>query len=136
MILCIISIFVVGCTDLNKSNTDNKQLNTSKDVTMYISEKSYLLGDKKITINIKNNTSEELYYGEAYEIEYLKNNIWYEVPFTDDASFTDIGIILGPNKTNTHEISLDNININLKKGKYRIIKQVGDAMLAAEFKLK
>lgn len=103
---------------------------------MYTSEKSYLLGDKKITINIKNNTSEELYYGEAYEIEYLKNNTWYEVPFTNEASFTDIGIILGPNKTNTHEISLDNININLKKGKYRIIKQVGDAVLATEFKLK
>lgn len=135
ILIYIIATNLVGCTTLEKSINDDSLLNSSNEVTICTEEKTYSSENENIKINIENNTSKEFYYGEPYEIEFFENNNWYKIPFKEGMSFTEVGIILGPNQVNNHEISFENLGVNLERGKYRIIKKVGDNLFSTEFKL-
>ncbi|MFR3911910.1 MAG: immunoglobulin-like domain-containing protein [Clostridium paraputrificum] len=45
------------------------------------------------------------------------------VPFKDNVAFIEIGIILKPKSNNNENIKLDTCFGELKKGKYRIVKE-------------
>lgn len=117
-------------TSENKTNEGEVNL---KDVYIKAEKTVYELGIKEITLEIKNNSKQEVSYGLQYEVEKFENSKWVKVPFKEEPMFVEIAYILQPGKTNTQVISLSNLK-ELIAGKYRIVKSNG--LWTAEFELK
>lgn len=116
----------------SENETNEGEVNL-KDVDVKTEKNVYELGIKEITIEIKNNSKQEVSYGLQYEVEKFENNKWVKVPFKEEPMFIEIAYILHPGKTNTQVISLSNLK-ELIAGKYRIVKSNG--LWTAEFELK
>ena len=88
-------------------------------------------------LRIENHTKKDVTYGAHFYMEYFFEDKWS--PIAWDFYFTDIGYILYSYKSIEWEMNLYSLAEkynDTKKGKYRIIKNVGKCNLVAEFELK
>ena len=134
-------------SDVSLSNYDDYQVEMTVEVVR----------NRKLMVNLANNSDRTYMYGRAYTLEYQKNGEWYKVPM--DVIFTMEGIMLGPHvepgaetasadiilgDTSSVPVYLEDVG-KLPAGHYRIIKDIsslGDDgyptatyLLAAEFDL-
>lgn len=111
---------------------------TPKGINMKTEKSTYELGTEKIKVSIINNTDQESGYGVDYSIQKFEANEWSNLEFKEDTAFIAIYVLLDKEKINFETISIANLKDfkNLKPGKYRVVKQVGDSNVTAEFELK
>ena len=134
-------------SDVSLSNYDDYKVEMSVEVVR----------NRKLMVNLVNNSDRTYMYGRAYTLEYQKNGEWYKVPM--DVIFTMEGIMLGPHvepgaetasadiilgDTSSVPVYLEDVG-KLPAGHYRIIKDIsslGDDgyptatyLMAAEFDL-
>ena len=134
-------------SDVSLSNYDDYKVEMSVEVVR----------NRKLMVNLVNNSDRTYMYGRSYTLEYQKNGEWYKVPM--DVIFTMEGIMLGPHvepgaetasadiilgDTSSVPVYLEDVG-NLPAGHYRIIKDIsslGDDgyptatyLMAAEFDL-
>ena len=134
-------------SDVSLSNYDDYKVEMSVEVVR----------NRKLMVNLVNNSDRTYMYGRAYTLEYQKNGDWYKVPM--DVIFTMEGIMLGPHvepgaetasadiilgDTSSVPVYLEDVG-KLPAGHYRIIKDIsslGDDgyptatyLMAAEFDL-
>ena len=121
IMLIILSFTVISCgaKEYELTLTKNTQIENADDIVMTIKDKS----DKELDLVIENKTDDEYVYGYVFELEVEKDEDWYRVPFKDNVAFIEIGIILKPKSNNNENIKLDTCFGELKKGKYRIVKE-------------
>lgn len=134
-------------SDVSLSNYDDYKVEMSVEVVR----------NRKLMVNLVNNSDRTYMYGRSYTLEYQKNGDWYKVPM--DVIFTMEGIMLGPHvepgaetasadiilgDTSSVPVYLEDVG-KLPAGHYRIIKDIsslGDDgyptatyLMAAEFDL-
>lgn len=93
---------------------------TENDVSLSIKENT--LTNTGATLILKNNSNTEIQYGNSYEIEIKHNKKWYKLD--GEMYFTLPLFFLEPNKTVELEVNWEDGYKKLKKGTYRIIKEI------------
>jgi hypothetical protein len=122
LFIILIGLGLTGCGK-NSGLADGEKSDievTNNDVTLSIKEGS--LTNTSATLILANNSSEDISYGEPYEIEVKKNNEWYKI----DAELNFIMPAYGLAVREAREIELDwqYSYGSLSNGEYRIIKGI------------
>ena len=101
--------------------------------------------DSRVTVLLKNNSPEDVLYGEWFSLQVCLDGSWYSVPSMPDAnySFTDIGYGLSSGQSTEIEYSLNRIFINpelpageLPAGTYRLVfREEADKNYSVEFEI-
>ena len=101
--------------------------------------------DGRVTVLLKNNSPEDVLYGEGFSLQVCLDGSWYSVPSMPDAnySFTDIGYGLSSGQSTEKEYSLNRMFINpelpageLPAGTYRLVFREGaDKNYSVEFEV-
>ncbi len=129
-------IELVPSTYENVNNLDN--------VTMTLKEDT--VTPTGLTVVFENNSEKECIFGEYFELEKSIDDVWYKVPVAIEGEygFHSIGYPLTSGETREWEVDWNWLYGSLKRGKYRIIKDVLDLKetgnyetyyLAAEFEI-
>lgn len=135
------------------------QLTNPDEIKVYM--KAEVIAENTIKVSIENKSEKTFIYGNAYTLEFLSGDTWYEVPFKEEGGpvFTMEGKLLGPaeefakpnedgltiSDTASDDVRLEGFAV-LSKGHYRIVKNfsllndedgsvVKTCCLAAEFDL-
>lgn len=87
------------------------------------------------TYLLHNNTSETVEFGEPYTIERKEGNQWTELTRRDDVGWNTIGYVLEPGQTLALTCGFWLYEETPAAGEYRLVKEVGGALLTAEFSL-
>lgn len=121
ILLAGIILGLIFCS-LIKSNyrTISDIKTTENDVSLSIKENT--LTNTGATLILKNNSNTEIQYGNSYEIEIKHNKKWYKLD--GEMYFTLPLFFLEPNKTVELEVNWEDGYKKLKKGTYRIIKEI------------
>lgn len=121
ILLAGIILGLIFCS-LIKSNyrTISDIKTTENDVSLSIKENT--LTNTGATLILKNNSSTEIQYGNSYEIKIKHNKKWYKLD--GGMYFTLPLLFLEPNKTVELEVNWEDGYKKLKKGTYRIIKEI------------
>jgi hypothetical protein len=116
----IIGFCLTGCGKKSDSLKKSDIEITNNDVTLSIKEGT--LTNTGATLILANNSSEDISYGEPYEIEVKKNNEWYKI----EAELNFIMPSYGLAVREVREIELDwqYTYGSLSNGEYRIIKGI------------
>ena len=101
----------------------------------------YPVGTDKITLLFSTDVkSAFITYGEYWNCEVYTDGAWRQIPFQPNETIHDIAYILGEQweyyngvATMTHELS--RLDYEFHPGRYRILKEFGGVMYAAEFSL-
>lgn len=144
--LCLISF--ISCNndeendvDLRLGSVPEKSINIDNRFELILSKTVFDPSNMHpIKAIVANHSEEEIVTGVDYHIEYYRDSKWYEVPFPENFYFTDIGLIVKPNGTNSFNISFFPDNYKYKSGKYRVCKYIAAGgerhWIAAEFTVK
>lgn len=104
-------------------------------VEVTIGNTSYPVETDSISLNIKNNGTEEIAYGVDYSIEKLTDETWEVVPASKNLMFIDIAHILEANSEQEFKVDLGLLNPRLDVGHYRIVKNISGVEFFIEFDL-
>ncbi len=124
-IAIIFTCFVItGC---------NKEMNTLENVSIKIKDDT--LTKTSATIIITDKSNKDYNYDEWFRIDKKENNKWKELE-TISSNWIDLPVYKIEN--NTLEMNQDWTNIygSLKKGNYRLVKEVNDKYISVEFTIK
>lgn len=116
----IILGIIIYCVLKNNNYTISDIKTTENDVSLSIKENT--LTTSSATLILKNNSNTEIQYGNSYEIEIKHNKKWYKLD--GEMYFTLPLFFLEPNKTVELEVNWEDGYKKLKKGTYRIIKEI------------
>ncbi|MBD9105571.1 hypothetical protein EGW03_03755 [bacterium] len=116
----IILGIIIYCVLKNNNNTISDIKTTENDVSLSIKENT--LTTSSATLILKNNSNTEIQYGNSYEIEIKHNKKWYKLD--GEMYFTLPLFFLEPKKTVELEVNWEDGYKKLKKGTYRIIKEI------------
>ena len=116
----IILGIIIYCVLKNNNNTISDIKTTENDVSLSIKENT--LTTSSATLILKNNSNTEIKYGNSYEIEIKHNKKWYKLD--GEMYFTLPLFFLEPKKTVELEVNWEDGYKKLKKGTYRIIKEI------------
>lgn len=116
----IILGIIIYCVLKGNNHTISDIKITENDVSLSIKENT--LTTSSATLILKNNSNTEIQYGNSYEIEIKHNKKWYKLD--GEMYFTLPLFFLEPNKTVELEVNWEDGYKKLKKGTYRIIKEI------------
>lgn len=131
IVIYIVIMLVIG------SNKDTSTLGTGE--IAKVEDLSIIIDEGTITnlgflFEIENHTIEDLKTGMDFEIQRLKNDEWKKVDLEMD--FVDTEITIASNATITAKVDLeDSKHGPLAMGEYRIVKKIGEHIVASEFKI-
>lgn len=130
IIICIIviifGIYYVSKNTVTKSVTKHNDIYIGTDLYMGITS----INKEGIKLKIFNNTNQEIAYTVDYHIEKYENDKW--MSYNVEVNFIDIAKILNPNSSNEEYIKFEEY-FKYKKGRYRVIKNINEKTLSAEF---
>lgn len=116
----IILGIIVYCVLKGNNHTISDIKVTESNVSLSIKENT--LTTSGATLILKNNSNTNIQYGNPYEIEIKNNKKWYKLD--GKMYFTLPLFFLEPNKTVELEVNWQDGYKKLKKGTYRIIKEI------------
>lgn len=126
-------ILLGGCNNnIGEESTHGSQVNQLDGVSIELTKDTYSPKEDSFELITKNQSEEEVTYGVGYSIEYLKDNAWYTVRPSEEMSFILIAHILEPGGEVFETISMEYYE-PLQTGDYRLLRQINDEILAAEF---
>lgn len=120
-------------TDPNTAATEDTAAATNLDLTL--NETSLPANAKEIKLFIKNNGTEDIFYGADYSIEKLSGTDWEVVPAVKDLAFIDIAYSVAPGAKQEFTVDLGQLNPALDAGNYRLVKNINGQTFYAEFEL-
>ncbi|MDR0829943.1 MAG: hypothetical protein LBN95_07520 [Prevotellaceae bacterium] len=109
---------------------DNKEY-----VALDITQSSITLQNPEFDYVINNQSSNSVGYGTYFNFYRYENNQWNKIDFKDNIGFTDIGrsLLLFTKDNGKCDMSFF---IDVKKGYYIFVKEIGNAFLYDEFEVK
>ncbi len=121
IIIILIGVFLTVCLGFYfiviKSHV---KINNLKDITLTIKEDT--LTNEKVTLILTNNSDKNISYGNPYQLEIKRFDGWHRI--IKNPAFTLEAYIVYPKGSTEIEVNLKNIYGKLKKGTYRIIKNI------------
>ena len=126
IIMAAVLIVSIGCenSDQELVKSNYKELNGPEGVTLTVKEDT--LGKSGATLVFQNDSDTEYIFGSAFEIEKMESDVWYKQPTITEGFFNQIGYSLLPNGAAEIETDWEWLYGKLDKGKYRIIKTIGE----------
>lgn len=121
--------------DLAEESEFGDTVNELEHVEMKLNKSIYESEGDKFEVTVENNSEEEVSFGVEYILEYYYKDNWYKVELENEPPFVLLLVTVPPEGKNTDEINLDFYE-PLEKGKYRIIRHIGEYPMAAEFEIK
>lgn len=88
-----------------------------------------------LSYQLTNNSGEAVTYGADFSIEAWEDGQWKALPMAEDAAFTMEEYQLEPGETWTGTFGFWAFDCKAAAGAYRLVKQVGEERLTAEFRL-
>ncbi len=131
LLLILMLINIIACEDKKYVNIHTgypwateriitESLNDNKDISLSIIDDSDL--SNKARLSIKNNSSENIWFGSKYSLQIVVNNEWHNILITK-ADFTTEQISVEPENEIEFEVDWSQIYGELPTGVYRIIKE-------------
>lgn len=124
-----ISLLFSGCEkkedkiiDLEQTQFNTSNLN--KNVILLIKEKSITSETEEITLVYNNKSKVEYIYGGVDHLEKGIDGKWYSLPSKENAAWDMLAYRLQPEGTAESKFPIKTCYGDLKKGKYRIIKNL------------
>lgn len=114
----VLSLLLVGCSNLIESNINIDKLNTVSGIA--ISEVN--LEDEGLAFTLINDTDETIYYGTDIYLEKKENEKWFQVPLSGKISFLAILEYLSPHSKTKFIFPLETWK-KIQPGTYRFIKE-------------
>lgn len=88
-----------------------------------------------ITYYISNESGDDIEFGAEYTIERFEAGTWRTLPVIDNLAWNAIAYILPSGAVRGDTFSFSIYDCEITDGRYRIVKQVGEELLCAEFSL-
>lgn len=122
ILLCtLLLIITTGCAkEKVEIGPESDKVIEDKGISLIV--KKDTIAKDNATFILTNDTDEFIIYGSDYELEVFKDRKWHQ--FNVELDFNAIGYILNPHEKKEIEINWENAYLNLKAGKYRLIKSV------------
>lgn len=114
----------------NWETTKHETVNNFSGVTMTVKEGTAI--STGLTVVFKNNTSNQVIYGEYFLLEKKINGKWYQVPIALEP-FPDIGYSLSSGDETEWKVDWDWRYGSLDTGVYRIVKDISDFRGTGDF---
>ena len=123
-----IILFCVALVLISINRCSNSKIGKKSDVQISQSDVSLTIKDgtltnKNATLILKNNSDKTVVYGNGYDIEIKKHGEWYKMN-SSDRWFTLSSSFLNVRESKEIEVSLEYGYGKLRKGTYRIIKDM------------
>lgn len=112
-------ILLSGCGAENRSLGISEEIITDTEI---IKLKIIGLDSENILLEIKNESKNEIGYGESYTVEFKKDDEWHILKPKKDAAFNEIGYILEKESACNWGDKMSRIYGKLPEGEYRIVK--------------
>lgn len=126
-------LFLSGCeSKIGEESPHGNNVNQLEGVSIEFAEELYKPEENRFELITVNQSEEEITFGVAYSLEYLNEDTWHIVNPNEEMSFILIAHILEPNSQSSEEIDMTFYE-PLDIGHYRLIRQINDEILAAEF---
>ncbi|WP_078381177.1 immunoglobulin-like domain-containing protein [Sutcliffiella halmapala] len=146
--LLLLILIIVGCTsqesDLQElsefgSDVPNGIENEHFHMQMNTTSQTYSSNVEQITVVINNLGADMVGFGEYYQVEKLKDGLWYKVPFLESVAFIEIGYMLEAGASTESTLKVKDLDHQLTDGTYRMVKEFwkdgSKVILAAEFSI-
>lgn len=88
-----------------------------------------------ITYYISNESGKDIEFGAEYTIERFEAGAWRTLPVIDNLAWNAVAYILPSGAVRGDTFSFSVYDCEITDGRYRIVKQVGEKLLCAEFSL-
>ena len=133
---CVLGVFFIVILVIALMQNKEAKFNPAEDITMEIVEGT--LTNTSVTIVITDLSDEDNIYDEAYRIDKLEDDKWYTLDDIIKGNVLIAGTGLGLDENNQlkQEINWEKYYGPLEKGKYRIVKNVSNRQVAAEFTIE
>lgn len=129
-ILVVIAIFVFDSFAFGMHTASKQDYKFNQYLYLTITDNT----KTEIEYKIVNRMKVPMEYNNTYEIQMYKNKEWKQ--FDDEIKFNLESKIIDSKEVKGEKIKLDKTYGKLKKGRYRLIKNVGGYNIAAEFVVK
>lgn len=123
-------------TDTAGGSVSNGDTAANASLDLTLPESSLPVGTRELKATIKNNGSEDIFYGADYSIEKLNGTNWEAVPGISDIAFIDIAYSVAPGSEQEFTADLSQLKPSLDTGKYRLVKNINGQTFYGEFELK
>ncbi|WOO37667.1 immunoglobulin-like domain-containing protein [Anaerocolumna sp. AGMB13020] len=119
-----------------KDTAANEDTEVSNLADFTLADTALPVGSKELKAVIKNNGSEDIFYGADFSIEKLNEGNWETVPAVSELAFIEIAYSAAPGAEEEFTVDLSLLNPALDAGNYRLVKNINGQTFYAEFELK
>ena len=132
----LMGFILLGCgsNDLGEESDYGEDVNQLDGVSIELNEDTYQPEGDYFELTVVNDSEEEITYGVEYSLEYLDEDVWFEVEPDEEIAFILIAHILDSGDEATEEINLEYYE-PLEIGRYRLVRHVDGEPLTAEFEV-
>ncbi len=118
-----------------QSNTSETAGQNTVSAEVSLPETTIPEGSKELTLILKNNGTEDIFYGAEFSIEALNGSNWEVIPAVRDLMFIEIAYILTAGSSKDFVIDLSTLHPSLTAGNYRVVKNISGVPFYAEFEI-
>lgn len=140
VILFILILIIAAVVIYLAINTQEQTYEVEQEIYSEIAEiriKEGTLTNTSATIIIENKTESPIGYGEEYRIDKQINGEWRELKVKDEDYIIDaIGYLIDGGKETEEKVDWADLYGELKKGKYRLVKEIGSEYASVEFEIE
>lgn len=147
-------LFLASCSNANGMSTlehpspDQDLLQQDAGLSLWLAKDSYKESPNQIEIILKNESQNDVIYGEYYYLEMKKQGKWYalkhsDAVFLDNPKMKDFGKQLKIGEQTEQQFSIGLLGVELGHGEYRLVKTFMlaedpgiEISLAAHFKVE
>ncbi len=132
LILTAITLLLTSCRALERSEYGEI---ANRQVTMETQFPIYARDAEVIQVLLSNHTGEVLEFGSAWSLEVLKGDAWMKLPFRRDLAWHDLLYSVADGGSFSFKVHTASLADKLTKGRYRVVKEIGSGVCAAEFEI-
>lgn len=126
-------LFLASCSNANGMSTlehpspDQDLLQQDSGLSVWLAKDSYKESPDRLNIIVKNESRNDVIYGEYFYLEMKKQGKWYalkhsDAVFLDNPEMKDFGMRLKIGEQTKQQFSIGLLGVELSHGEYRLVK--------------
>lgn len=132
-LLALLGLFLGCAATRTPSPHTETDFDTTGSVALTLQQDSIGLETQDIFYYVENRSDETISFGVEFSVEAYRDGAWVQVPFSEDAAWISIAVMLAPGEQYAGQASLSMLKDALSLGRYRLIKSVGGRLCYAVF---
>ena len=130
LLLCLLGLISCGAPMTPSSVTPGS---SADGITLETQFPVYAPDIEVIQFRIENHSGKIAEFGTTWTLERMEDDVWYTIPFAPDTGFTMPLILLADGGASSGAVHLSMLDHKLKKGSYRIVKEINGTPYTVEF---